>query len=346
MGRGALHTMPSLLTAHAPATRYITITDETVATLHGRRLVDGMNGAGLDAVLITFPAGEAHKTLSQVSLLLESLGDMGVGRDACIVALGGGVTGDLAGFAAATFARGVALVHVPTTLLAMVDAALGGKSAVDLRAGKNLAGAFHQPRLIVVDPAVLDTLSWPILAGGLAEAVKHGAVADASYFDWIDASVPALVDRAVDALDRLVAGSVRIKTAIVARDPHEAGERAALNFGHTIAHSIERVTGYACPHGDAVAIGMVAEARIGERLGITTAGTADRLATVLARLDLPTAPPAIDVEAALAATRVDKKARGGEPRYALLRDIGSIARSPGGGWTHPVPDDVVHTVLR
>lgn len=341
VGRGLVDQLPTLLATHVAAPRYVVVSDETVAALHGRRLVERLEVAGLRADLLTFPPGESHKTVGQWARLVAELADLGPGRDGCVVAVGGGVTGDMAGFAAAAFARGIALVQVPTTLLAMVDAAIGGKTGVDLAAGKNLAGAWHPPRLVVIDPATLDTLPAEILTQGFAEAVKHGAIADASYFDWIARSAADLPGRVPGVMDRLITRSVQIKTAIVERDPLEGGERAALNFGHTLGHAIEKVGGYSIPHGHAVAMGMVAEARVGERLGITAEGTADRLAAVLTALDLPTGPAAdLDGGAVLAATRSDKKARRGAPRYVLLRQIGVIARPPD-GWTHDIPDDVV-----
>jgi len=346
VGRGVLGQLPALLAQHAAASRYVVISDETVAGLHGRRVVETMDAAGLAVTLLTFPPGEAHKTVTGWATLVEGLADAAPGRDGGVVAVGGGVTGDMAGFAAAAFARGILLVQVPTTLLAMVDAAIGGKTGVDLAAGKNLSGAWHPARLIVIDPSTLDTLPIAILAQGFAEAVKHGAIADAAYFDRIAGSAATLGAREPQAIDHLIRTSVQIKTAIVERDPFEGGERATLNFGHTLGHAIERATDYSIPHGDAVAMGMVAEARVGEHLGVTAPGTARRLTDALAALGLPTGPPPdLDGRAVLAATRADKKSRRGAPRYALLADIGTMARAEGDGWTHAVSDDVVLAVF-
>lgn len=345
--RGILGSLPALLAVHAPAARYAVVSDDTVAGLHGRRVVDQLNGAGHRTDLLTFPAGESHKTMAEWARLVDGLGDLGLGRDGAVVAVGGGVTGDLAGFAAATFARGVALVHVPTSLLAMVDAAIGGKTGVDLRAGKNLAGAFHQPRLVVMDPDVLATLPSGVLRDGLAEAVKHGLIADLAYLKWIgDVSGPLLHGDPA-ALGRLVEGSVRIKAGVVSRDPFEAGERAILNFGHTVGHGIEHASRFNVSHGQAVSMGMVAEAAMGERMRVTAPGTADLVAATLATLGLPTTLPAdIDPKAILAAARSDKKARGGQIHSVLLREPGAAARSHDGGWTHGIDDDGVEAVLR
>jgi 3-dehydroquinate synthase len=346
VGRGAVETLPTLLTRHAPAPRYVVVSDDTVAGLHGQRVTGILDAAGHPVDLVTFPAGEAHKTPTEWARLVEALGELGVGRDGCVIGVGGGVTGDLAGFAAATFARGIALVQVPTSLLAMVDAAIGGKTGVDLGAGKNLVGAFHQPRLVVIDPALLATLPAAVYQAGLAEAVKHGLIADRGYLRWIEGSSAALVERNAPDVDRLVAGSVRIKTDVVARDPLESGERASLNFGHTVAHGIEHASDYAISHGHAVAMGMVAEAALGERAGITDPGTAERVAAILAALGLPvTVPASLEPAAIVAAARSDKKAREGRVRYVLLREAGSVARSGNAVWTHQVGDDIVASVL-
>lgn len=343
--RGLLAAIPSLLAEHAPAPAYAVVSDDRVAELYGQRLRDGLVDAGHAAELFTFPAGEASKTTDRWAELVEGFGAMELGRDSCVIGVGGGVATDLAGFAAATYARGVAYVAVPTSLLGMIDAALGGKTAVDLRAGKNLAGAFHHPSLVVVDPDVLKTLSDDEFRTGLAEAVKHGAIADEGYFEFIAKDASAILSRSAAGVDRLIEGSIRIKAGVVERDAAEAGERAVLNFGHTIAHGVERATAYAVHHGQAVAIGMVAEAQLGERLGVTTDGTAARIEEVLASLGLPTAvPPHVDASAVLASARSDKKAREGRVRYALLSQIGEPARHDG-AWTLPVPEDDVAAVL-
>jgi 3-dehydroquinate synthase len=346
VGRGLLGRVSELLSEHVPAPAYAVIADETVADLYGEAVRDAIRGTGKDAWLFRFPPGESSKTLDRWGGLVESLGEAGLGRDGCVVAIGGGVAGDLGGFVAATYARGVRLVMVPTSLLAMIDAAIGGKTGVDLRAGKNLAGAFHDPSLVVVDPATLDSLPPQELRTGLAEAVKHGAIADAAYFASMEASAPEILALEPGPVDRLVSRSIAIKAAVVARDSREAGERASLNFGHTVAHGIERVTGYAVPHGQAVAMGLVAEARIGERVGITSPGTADRIEGLLRALELPVRIPGhVEPEAVLDAARSDKKARDGHVRYTLVAETGQVARTDEGGWTHGVADDDVAPVL-
>lgn len=344
--RGVFGRLPALLAERAPAPVYAVVSDETVARLYGGTLRDALREAGLPAELFTFPAGETSKTTDRWAELVEAFGAAGLGRDGCVVAVGGGVTGDLAGFAAATFARGVQLVQVPTSLLAMIDASHGGKTAVDLPSGKNLVGAFHDPVLVAVDPDLLATLPAPELRAGLAEAVKHGAIADAAYMDALRSSAARILALDPESIDRVLRGSIRIKSDVVGRDARESGERAVLNFGHTVAHGIEQVTGYRIPHGEAVAIGMVAEARLGERIGITDDGTAAGIVGTLRALELPTTLPAgLDIDAVVAATHGDKKARGGATRYALIARLGRPARDSDGSWTRPVADTDVRAVL-
>jgi len=247
---------------------------------------------------------------------------------------------------AATYMRGVPVVQVPTTLLAMIDAAIGGKTGVDTAAGKNLIGAFHQPRAVLVDPHVLRTLPDMELRFGLAEAVKHGAIADAAYVAWIGQAVQSIFEHKVHTLAPLITRSIEIKAHFVSEDVHEHGARAALNFGHTIAHALERVTDYRMRHGDAVAAGMMVEVEAGELAGVTASGSAAELHQALAALKLPTATMGgIDPDELLRATRSDKKTRAGEQRYTLLARIGEVARGGRGDWTAALPDSVVREAL-
>lgn len=336
---GLMRDLHGLLAEHAPAHRYAIISDATVARLHGETLATTLREAGLDVLILPFPAGESSKSPAEWARLVGAMAEAGLGRDAAVLALGGGVTGDLAGFVAASYARGIPLVQLPTTLLAMVDSAIGGKAGLDLEQGKNLVGAFHQPRLVVADPAVLETLPVDALRWGAAEAVKHGVIADAAYLDWLEEAAADVLEKRPAALNTLITGSVRVKTRYVVEDALEGGARAMLNLGHTVGHAVEHVTGYAVPHGEAVAMGLVAEARIGEAAGVTEAGTADRVRRTLTAFGLPGDLPAgLDRDALLAAARLDKKAREGEARYALVRRIGEPARGADGSWTHALPD--------
>jgi 3-dehydroquinate synthase len=346
VGAGRLAALPALVREHAPAHRYAVVADETVARLYGDGVLASLGGAGLRADLLSFPPGEANKTRERWASLSDLLLGAGFGRDSALLALGGGVTGDLAGFVAATYMRGLPLVQVPTTLLAMIDSSVGGKTGVDTPAGKNLVGAFLQPRLVVADPEVLRTLPPAELRAGLAEAIKHGAIADAGYLDEIADALPALLALEPGALARLVVRSVEIKAAVVARDEREQGPRKMLNFGHTLGHALEAVSGYRLLHGEAVAIGMVLEAALGERLGVTETGTEARLRGLLRAAGLPTAAPGDCAPGAvLEATRLDKKARGGRVEYALVERIGRASPGPDGRWGRAVEDEVVLAVL-
>lgn len=379
---GALAHLPALLADAAPAHHYLIIADRNVAAHYGEQVRTGLAEAGLRATLHTFEPGEASKSRAAWGELTDAIVATGAGRDSTMVALGGGVTGDLAGFIAATYMRGIPLVQVPTSLLAMLDSAVGGKTGIDLPAGKNLAGAFHHPRLVVADPLVLKTLPEDELRSGLAEAVKHGAIADSGYLAWIAESAPQLYGRDPESLARLVQRSVEIKASFAEADPLETGARKALNFGHTIGHAVEALSGYGIAHGYAVAIGMVAEARVGEALGITEPGTAAALVRCLEDVGLPTtlaavltvdlsnatpldrepdgmkenmagdAPESVPESAAqglparlVALTRRDKKARAGRTRYTLLARIGQVARTGAGEWSHELDEADVARIL-
>ena len=338
---GALdHITRYLPSAHATAV----ISDSKVATLYGTRVLQSLTASGATAHLFSFPAGENNKTVQRWEQLSFDLLYHGFGRDSLVVAVGGGVTGDIAGFVAATYMRGIPVVQVPTSLLAMIDASIGGKTGVDAPAGKNLIGAFHQPRIVVIDPHVLRTLPHDELRYGLAEAVKHGAIADHAYVEWIEQSMHSILEHKTHTLTSLIQRSVEIKAQYVSEDVQEAGARAALNFGHTIAHALEHVSNFEIPHGSAVAIGMIAEAHAGEIAGVTVPNTADALAAVLRTVGLPTTH-ALDVEKIVAATRSDKKTRAATQRYSLIRKLGEMARTRDGDWTTALPDDVVREAL-
>ncbi|MEX2472742.1 MAG: 3-dehydroquinate synthase [Gemmatimonadota bacterium] len=339
---GALDGLPELLRSRAPAFRYAVISDSRVAPLHGESVGAALERDGLDARLFVFPEGEAHKTRESWTSLTDGLLEAGFGRDSAIVAVGGGVTTDLAGFVAATFMRGVPVVQVPTSYLAMIDASVGGKTGVDVPHGKNLVGAFHAPALVVADPAVLTTLSAEERAQGLVEAFKHGAALDASYFDRLASNLPALLDADPDAAQEAVGRSVELKAGVVEADEREGGFRQVLNFGHTLGHAIEAASDFAVGHGTAVAVGMLLEAEVGEALGITESGTRALLEAGLDGLGLP-ALPALDAERVVGYLATDKKTRGGRPRYVLLRSLGEA--DPGDGWTHDVPDRLVLEAL-
>ncbi|MDQ2765536.1 MAG: 3-dehydroquinate synthase, partial [Gemmatimonadota bacterium] len=294
VGNGLLERAGEIIRTAAPAHRYAIISDDNVAPLYAPRLRASLGAA--QTGLFTIPSGEAHKTREQWAQLTDALLAAGFGRDSTILALGGGVIGDLAGFVAATYMRGIPFVQIPTTLLAMIDASIGGKTGVDTAAGKNLVGAFHRPRTVLVDPTVLTTLPREQLRAGVAEAIKHGAIVDAEYYESVSVALPALLDDpASDDMLDLIVRSITIKASIVRADEHEAGIRKILNFGHTFGHAIERCLGYGeWLHGEAVAAGMVMAAEFSERLGWLPAGEVRRIEKLLVALKLPVKPPALD----------------------------------------------------
>ena len=342
----SLDRLGGLVARYAPAHRYAIITDSNVGPIYGKRAAAGLPAS---AELIAVPAGEIHKTRETWSLLTDELLSRGFGRDTTIIALGGGVVGDLGGFVAATFMRGIPIVQVPTTLLAMIDASIGGKTGVDTPRGKNLVGAFHQPSVVVVDPQTLGTLAVSNLRTGLAEAIKHGAVADSGYFESVTRELPVLLasdGRSVsDSFSRVIVRSIEIKAEVVLRDERERGLRKVLNFGHTVGHALEALSGYELAHGEAVAIGMALESAMAERSGIAEAGTAERIRDSLRAAGLPVdRPPAISGQRTMEAMKSDKKARGGKVEFALPSRIGAMAGADS-GWTVTVAEDIILEVL-
>ena len=351
IAEGALERVGDAAHDAAPANRVVVITDTNVAehyALPVSRSIDRRRGRD-DTIVLSIPPGEILKTRETWSSLTDQLLEHRLGRDTTIVALGGGVVGDLAGFVAATYMRGIPFVQVPTTLLAMVDASVGGKTGVDTTFGKNLVGAFHQPAAVIIDPLVLRTLGDRELRAGLAEVIKHGVVADARYFGQVTSFVDRLDQRdgMWNEMTVIIRRSVEIKAGIVARDEREAGLRKVLNFGHTIGHALEAVDNYANPHGHAVAIGLVLEARIAERIGVADHGTASAIRQVVQRARLPVmaalTEPAL-ADSIIARTHGDKKSRAGRVEYALPARIGEMAGAERAYGT-PVEDAVVREVL-
>jgi 3-dehydroquinate synthase len=346
IGRGLQAELPRLVREACPAARYAVITDSHVSTLFGQQVVGRLRDGSLPAELLEFPAGEWNKTRETWAMLSDRMLAAQFGRDCAVIALGGGVVGDIAGFVAATYLRGVPYVQVPTSLLAMIDSAIGGKTGVDVPAGKNLLGAFHQPRRVIADLDALASLPSVQLAAGLAEAVKHGVIADADYFDFLEREHQAVISKDAGALERVVSRSVEIKAAVVAADEREAGRRATLNFGHTVGHAIEATAKFAVLHGEAVAIGMAYEARLAEALKVAEPGTADRIRGLLERYGLPLALPVpATPDGLLAAMQLDKKARAGSVRFALPRAIGAMHGGAKTGWTVTAPEQLVKEIL-
>ena len=297
------------------------VCDENVAGLYGERVLVTLSEAGIGAKLVSIPAGEEHKTMQTVQALWDAFLEAGLERGSTVLALGGVVTGDLAGFAAATFLRGIHWVAAPTSLLAMVDASIGGKTGADLPRGKNLVGAFHPPRLVLADPDTLSTLPEAELRSGLAEVVKAGIIADPALFavcrgDW---------DTVHTSLEDIVRRAAAVKVRTIQEDPYEKGGRAALNLGHTFGHALEAASGFRLRHGEAVAIGMVAAARLSERLGMAEGGLVEEIAGTLRGLGLPVQPPeSLSWEAVHPWMGVDKKRHAGSLRFVLPERIGQV----------------------
>lgn len=300
--------------------------------------------AGLQADLLTFPPGERHKTRETKARLEDALARIGMGGDGLVVALGGGVVGDLGGFVAATWHRGIPLVQAPTSLIAMLDASIGGKVAVDHPRAKNLIGAFHAPRAVYADTRTLGTLHAREFRAGIAEAVKCGAIADAGLFRFLERRRREILRREEpDVLD-LVVRTARVKARIVTADAQDRGRRMLLNFGHTLGHALEAVSGYRLRHGEAVAIGLVLESRIAVRLGLLSREHGERIERLVRTLGLPAeAPAGFPARAVLAAAHLDKKARAGQSLFVLPCSLG--AHAGGGNYVFPVPERLILEVL-
>lgn len=339
---GALHELGSCARRHLTGKRALVVTNPTVAKLYGETVRQSLSLAGFVVLWAEIPNGEEYKTLNTVAHLYDAALDGEVERGDAVLALGGGVVGDVAGFLAATYMRGIAFVQVPTTLLAQVDSSVGGKVGVNHPRGKNLIGAFYQPRFVLADTAVLKTLPDREIRAGLAEVIKYGVIWDAAFFGWLEGNIAGLLGLDPAAVEHAVATSCRIKAAVVSTDETEGGLRAILNFGHTVGHAIEAVTGYQrFVHGEAVAIGMVAEAELAVRLGYLAPAGVDRIAALVSRAGLPRRIPAeILPEMLLQAMQRDKKVAGGELTFVLPEDIGRVRLVRG------VPAEAVAGVFR
>ncbi|MFH1021865.1 MAG: 3-dehydroquinate synthase [Planctomycetota bacterium] len=316
---GAFARLPRHLAKFLPAGRgMIVLTDRNVLRFHGKTLRAALSATGRKAPILVIAPGERSKTLATAMRLYRELLARGMGRNTLLVAVGGGVVGDLGGFVAATYLRGIPFVQIPTTLMAQVDSAIGGKTGVDLPEGKNLVGNFHQPRAVIADPDVLATLPAREFRAGLAEVVKCAVIRNHSFLQWLEASAGRLAQRDRAATTKAIRFAAAVKVAVVMKDEHEKHLRMILNFGHTVGHALETTLGYGrLHHGEAVSIGMVLETRMAERMGWVAAGAAERLAALLAALGLPVAPPPGILRRTVAAMRHDKKATDQGLRFAL-----------------------------
>ncbi len=302
----------------------ITVTDRHVAGFHESETVSMLRSMGMAPIVHQIEPGEASKGLAEVSRLFETMASTGIGRDGLIIALGGGVVNDLTGFVAATWMRGIKWLAIPTTVEAMVDACVGGKTAINLPAGKNLVGAFHHPAAIYINPAYLATLPLRDVRAGLAESIKHALLFDEAFLVEHERNAEAILNLDPGILQGLIARNIQLKAEIVRRDPLEqTGERMLLNFGHTIGHALEAACGFALRHGECVALGMLAECRLSASRGMLDARVVQRLQSVLTQFGLPTRmEQTVDMAAILTYLRQDKKARDGSLRFVLLRGVG------------------------
>ena len=337
IGSGCLGRLGPLMSSFDLTDRALVVTHPDIATLYGERAADSLRSAGFEPAVIEVPAGEEQKSLQWAEKLYDAMLSHRMDRRSPVIALGGGVVGDLAGFAAATFLRGIPFIQAPTSLLAQVDASVGGKVAVDHRRGKNLIGAFYQPLLVLASLDTLDSLPDRELRAGMAEVIKYGVIADAGLFTYIEGRLDEMLRREYGALVHLVARSCEIKADVVAGDEREQGRRAILNFGHTMGHAIETQTGML--HGEAVAIGMVYAARVAERLGMLDGDSVQRLIELVRRTGLPVRCDGLDASATLETMKLDKKSVGGRLRFILPERIGAVVIRD------DVPNDYIRSVL-
>jgi 3-dehydroquinate synthase len=321
VGTGLLR-QRTLLEQHVPGHDVLLVSNTVVAPLYAERLTEALAGRRLVSAIL--PDGEAHKTLSNVARILDVLVANRFGRDSTVVALGGGVVGDIAGFAAACYQRGIAYVQAPTTLLAQVDSAVGGKTGVNHPGGKNLIGAFHQPVAVLTDTSTLDTLPPRELRAGLAEVIKYGLIRDAGFYEWLHVNLNRLLARDPQALAYAIHRSCEIKAEMVGRDEHELGERALLNLGHTFGHAMESATGYGrWLHGEAVGAGLLMAAALSRECGTIRPEEVERLRGLLERAGLPTGARDVRADALLEHMKIDKKVKAGRVRLVLLRGVGA-----------------------
>jgi 3-dehydroquinate synthase len=333
---GLLRTAGELLRNLSKSNKAAIVTDAHLAGTHLATLSDSLEKAGFQPIVATLPSGEDHKTLTDLLPVYDTLLGARVERTTPVLALGGGVVGDMTGFVAATILRGVPFVQIPTTLLAMVDASVGGKTGVNHAVGKNLIGAFHQPIAVLIDPEVLKTLAPRELRGGLAECIKHDIIRDAGGFAELEHHIDRALALDIDYLAALIAHNVAIKARVVEADPFERGERAHLNFGHTFGHAIETISHYDYSHGECVALGMTAAAHAAVKLNLIDPAAQQRIVTVIQKANLPTSGLKLNVSEVIEAMHFDKKVRSGRLRFILPDQIGHVI----------IRDDVPEPIVR
>lgn len=344
IGAGLL-LQPQLITTCLRQKRVAIVTNTVVAPLYLEQLVGGLSAQGVECVPIVLPDGEAHKNWETLNTIFDALLEARCERGTTIIALGGGVVGDMAGFAAAVYQRGVPFIQIPTTLLAQVDSAVGGKTAINHPSGKNMIGAFYQPQVVLADTDTLRTLPERELAAGLAEIIKYGFIRDLAFLEWLELNLERLLARDPEALAYAIEASCRNKAEVVGVDEREAGMRALLNFGHTFGHAIEAGTGYGTwLHGEAVAAGMVLGAQLSERMGYLSEKDVHRVASVLARAGLPISAPDLGLDRYIDLMGHDKKVKGGKLQFVLLKQIGTafVSEAPAAALAEVLDKLAVH----
>ena len=344
IGPGVLE-KAELIVERLPQKRAAIVSNEIVAPLYLENLEARLNSAGVETVRIILPDGEDHKNWQTLNTIFDALLRHRCERRTTIIALGGGVVGDIAGFAASVYQRGVPFVQVPTTLLAQVDSAVGGKTAINHPLGKNMIGAFYQPRVVVADTDTLSTLPARELSAGLAEVIKYGFIRDVEFLDWLEGHMDALLAREPEALGYAIERSCVNKAEVVGADEHEGGVRALLNFGHTFGHAIETATGYGTwLHGEAVAMGMVLASRLSQRLGLLDDAGVDRVERLLARARLPVRAPDLGAREYIDLMGHDKKVQSGRLKFILLRSLGDafVGEAPNDTLTELLSGPAVH----
>ncbi len=338
---GILENIGADLAKRDIASRYVVISDDYVASLYGSTLMASLKDAGVAAELITFPRGEASKNLQVFAELSSKLAQKGMDRKSGLIALGGGVTGDLTGFLAASYMRGIPFVQVPTTLLSQVDSSVGGKTGVDIPEGKNLVGAFYQPKAVYIDSTVLTTLPVEELLGGIAEVIKYGVIRDFGFYGFLERNLDAILALQPAIIQEMIRTCCEIKADVVAQDERESDLRRILNFGHTIGHAVEAASNFSLIHGHAVAIGMVAALRLSVSLGLCKRKEAGRVATLIHAFGLPTEiPEGMDTSRIKSYIKSDKKSIGGSVFYVLPTAIGDVLI------TNEVTEEQVDAVLK
>jgi 3-dehydroquinate synthase len=321
---GAVSRAGAELRHFSSAAKAVVVTDATVGPLHLATLTESLTAAGIEPIVVVLSPGEQHKTLDALLPVFDTILSARIERTTPLLALGGGIVGDMAGFVAAATLRGIPLVQIPTTLLAMVDSSVGGKTGVNHAVGKNLIGAFHHPILVLADPELLKTLPRSELIGGLAECIKHDIIRDGDGFTWLENNLEKILGLEIQTLTELVAHNVAIKARVVAADPLEHGERAHLNFGHTFAHAIEHASNHGYTHGQAVALGMVAATNLAVDLQMLDPDAARRIIRLITRADLPVGNTNLDPTAVVAAMSFDKKVKSSRIRFILPERIGHV----------------------